>query len=305
MITQIEFTINRTDLIEALNFFSPFIVLKKKEDYEDEEEIELKIPEPYFEDKVTFLLHKTHANLSVLAKERVRIERTCDVDSNVENVSFCISHVYLLQEITTIQHEADRYTFKEEEIHTVKVLFTLVDDSLLYINDEGESPFGDVVRSLCTAKLQDEDMKLLEQGDNSLNAHETYKQKYLINHDIDDDSSFSDYASTEEMKAEAIRRMKEVIAYTDIIDYFEETGLPQIYEPPYGASYSLEDDELENIRKIESSHHVLVWGVIRCIMLYNSQEVAVDCMLHVSRHKEEWNQEREDAPEEYKKKQSL
>ena len=545
MLTQIDFTIKRIELIEALKFLSPFIIPQKKEECEAGEWSEIVLPEPFFYDKITFLLYKTHACLSVLTKEGVRVERTCDIDSNVEDVSFCMPHAYLLREVTEVKHDAKSYSFKEdrfygfnvfdtisgkhmfdveahsvskqisihpkffdtlypytvglehntlinvlkdfpkytsgnnlrpytgyiwfiiddgmcrviacsgtqlrqevfptivsgshvfslpgifasrisdivanwqdhtchqigynksylsiynynrtehysetievplcktglpslqstlekrnityrssvhlkdlqsalrmintmdykkdyvlmhfftdhvnlynedsiyektifqfidgegdgeytiklhqetfeailEEIHTDMILFTLVDDSLLYISNEDEPLFGDIVRIQCTAKLQDEDLKLLERGDNSLNSHEAYKEKYLTEHDDEDDSPEVEYATIDEMKAEALYRMREVIDYTDIIDSFEETGLPQVYEPPYGASYSLEDDELENVRNVESSRHVLVWGVIRCNMLYNKQEVTVDCMLHVSRYKDEWEQERED-----------
>ena len=543
MLNQIVFTINKGKLIEILKFLSPFIVPQKKEDVEVEEESDIVLPEPYFYDKVTFSLYKTHACLFVLTKEGVRVSRTCHIDSEFMGISFCMPHAYLLQELEkkesicyvvfkedrffgfdvfdsisgkqlfeinahsvskqpsvhpkffdtlyphTVGLEHDTFikvlkefpkyttnnslkpytediwfyikngacrviacsgsqlrqevfptqasgfhvfsisgkgarrisdmvenwtddTFRQigynntylsiyhfnrtgrygetvelplcktelpslqsilekrnityhssvylkefqsalrminkmnykgeymlmhffpdhinlfnqekyfdksvynfidadngdgehiiklhqkdleailEEIYTDKILFTLVDDSLLYIRNEDEPLFGDFVRILCTAKLQDDDLELLGKGDKSLNSHQTYIKKYLTEHE--DDSPEAEYATIDEMKEEALCRMKEVIDYTDIIDYFEGTGLPQVYEPPYGASYSLEDDELENIRKIESSRHILVWGVIRCFMLYNKQEVTVDCMLHVSQYKDEWEQERED-----------
>ena len=194
----------------------------------------------------------------------------------------------------TIKLEQRRLEAILEEIHTDKILFTLVDDNLLYINNQCEPLFGNIVRILATGKLQDEDLKLLTRGDTSLNTHESYIEKYLSKNDDKEDSPEDEYATIEEMKAEALFRMKEVIEYTDLIYYFEETGLPQVYEPPYGASYSLEEDELENVRKVESDRQVLVWGVIRCNMIYNRQEVTVDCMLHVSQNKDEWDQERED-----------
>ena len=144
--------------------------------------------------------------------------------------------------------------------------------------------------------MRDEDLVFLERGDESLLSLQAYIDKYLtIDEDKEEEITEDDLATLSEMKEEAIRRMKEVIDYTDIIDYFEETGLPQVYEPPYGASYSLEDDELVNVRNVEHSRHVLVWGVIRCFMLHNNKrEMTVDCMLHVSQNKDEWEQERED-----------
>ena len=550
---QIEFTISRTELMEALKMLSPFIVIKKKED-EAYEDSEMSLPEPYFYDKVTFLLYKEHACLSVLTKEGVKIERTCHVESNIENVSFCMPHAYLLQEVTKDIHEAEVYSFKEDrffgfnvfdaisgkyffdvdahsvskqpsihpkyydklypntvsfehkillkvlkefseyshenclypiydniflcinngecrafatagstlikktfqtevksthtfsipgkfakrvydiianwkeytytqieyndtylrlyyfsrkdrfgdsievplnkseipiiekvlakqnithrsslrlediktvfrkmnalkykddfvimhffldhvnihcrdtcfdqsisefydtlecdgkyvvslhqktledildDIYTDNVIFTLVNDNLLYVNNDDEELFGDVIRIICTANILDEDQEFLERADDSLRTHQNYIEKYLTMNDDndeeydndDDDISDSSIATVDEMREEAIRRMKEVIDYTDIIDFFEETGLPQVYEPPYGASYSLEDDELENVRTVERNRDVLVWGVIRCNMMYNRQEVTVDSMLYVSQYKNDWEQERED-----------
>lgn len=545
MLTQIEFTINRAELIEVLNFLSPFIIIQKKEYDDNEVDTEIMLPEPFFYDKVTFLLYKTHACLSVLTKEGVRVERTCKVDSILEDISFCMPHAYLLQEI--IKHEAIDYVLKEDrffgfnvfdsisgkhlfdvdahsvskqpsihpksydtlysktfglehetlltvlrefpkytcedlikpfcesiwffindglcrvvattgssfrqelfqtkttgnfvfsipgkfagklydiivkwtehpylqigyydtflslhnnikksgfgetievllnksqlpdvhkiisnhnithrsslhlndlkssfkmmntirykeeyvvmhffpghvnihcqdtfedrmvnefydteecdseytlklrqktldiildEIYTDKVIFTLIDDYLLYINNDDETLFGDVVRIICTAKMCEDDWLLLERGDSCLRSHSGYIEKYFTKYEEREEALIEDnIASVGEMKTEAICRMKEIIDYTDIIDYFEETGLPQVYEPPFGASYSLEDGELENVRNIESSRHVLVWGVIRCNMLYNRKEVTVDCMLHVSQNKNEWEQERDD-----------
>lgn len=538
MLTQIKFIITKTELEETLKFLAPFIVFQKKEDDEEDEGSEIILPEPYFYDKVTFLLYKTFARLSVLTKEGVRIEKTCHIDSNVEELSFCLPHAYLLQEVS--KHETIGFTFKEDrffgfnvfdslsdkllfdidaysvskqpsihpkffdtlypktvgirhedllkaldifakytredslrpfcesiwfvikdgickvtattgsslrqesfqtketrnyefsipgkfahkfydiinrrndythnqigynknylcifgaetievpvnkcelpnldktlskrninhrsslkvenlksafkmmntidykddyvimhfmnnhvnihcqdtidnhmvnvfydtvecdgdytirlhqktlegilkEVYSDNVILTLVDDNLLYISNEDESLFEDIIRIQCTAKMREEDLKLLEKGDNSLMDHSVYIEKYLtVQEDPEDDCSSYELATSNEMKVEAIRRMREVIEYTDIIESFEETGLPQVYEPPYGASYSLEDDELENVRSIENSRNVLVWGVIRCNMMFNRQEVTVDCMLHVSCHKDEWEQERED-----------
>ena len=539
MITQIEFTISRTELIKTLRMLSPFIVIQKKEDDEYEEDAEIMLPEPYFYDKVTFLLYESIACLSVLTKEGVRVERTCHVESNVENVSFCIPHAYLLHEVAKGTHEAESFSFKEDrffgfnvsdaitgkylfdvdaysvskqpsiypkhydtlypktvslehetllkvlkafhnytqkypriafyesiwlyinngvcrvvatngsslrqeifqtkvmgshtlsipgkyakriydivvnwreytcqqigyndtylslhnhdreggfgesievplnkcdfpdigkvlakhniiyrsslrlndlkssfrminnmmykddyilmhffpdhvnihckdtikdqtisefydtlesdgeyvirlnqktlektldEVYTDNVIFTLIDNNLMYINNDDEELFGDVIRIICTAEMRDEDQVFLERGDKSLLSHQAYIDKYLTKNEDNDEEMTQDSLAT-------ISEMKEVIDYTDIIDYFEETGLPQVYEPPYGASYSLEDDELENVRNVEQSRHVLVWGVIRCFMFYNRQEMTVDCMLHVSQNKDEWARERED-----------
>lgn len=549
---KIEFSIDKNELIEALQLFSPFIVVQKKdEDDEDDETTEITLPEPYFCDKVTFLLYKTHACLSVLTKEGVRVERTCSIESNCEDLSFCVSHAYLLQEANKtgsdnlrfiedrffgfyvydgisnnhlfdieaqsvskqlsihpktfdtlyphtvgIEHDTflrilkefgkytttnrlrpyvediwfsiqdgickvvastgailrqeifrtnaagsysftipgkfaarfytiiakwDEYTcqqisyndkylrlynfnregcysetievplnkselpdlskvlgkrnitnysslkvsdfrstfrmintmcYKEDfvimhffndhvnlynkddvnnktvfefrdtiegdgefvvklnqkclesildEIHTDNVVLMLIDNSLMYIYNEDEPLFDNIIRVIGTAEMQDKDKELLERGDKEMESHSGYVRKYLSeqnetsdNDDENDAEDDCDYATAEEMKAEAIERMKAVIDYTDIIDFFEEEGLPQVYEAPFGASYALEEEEIENVRKLEKARNILVWGVIRCNMQFNRQEVIVDCMLHVSQNKDDWEQERTD-----------
>ena len=49
------FTVNRKELIEALNILEPYIVLPRPKEPEDKEEStkRITIPEPYFGDKVT------------------------------------------------------------------------------------------------------------------------------------------------------------------------------------------------------------------------------------------------------------
>jgi len=542
MINLIEFTIKRAELIDTLKFLSPFIGRHNHEDYE--EGSLPKLPEPYFYDKVSFYLSKPHAYLSVMTAEGVRVTRTCNVETEIDNLAFCITHDYLLQEaqryynsidlkfkeerffgfnvydgisdnhlfdvdahstrkqpkiypdtfdtlfprsfpleretllkalrvfpeytslytmrrfcesiwffvndgicrvVATDAHSVRQELFKTEvkgnytfsipgkfankfydiivnwtkyrcqyiryndnylsldyylkggytetievpvnkndlpslknvlenynithhsslrldelksairrkntdnwiesvimhfftdhvnihrqhtnenweihefydtvesdgefivklnlnqleknleEVHSDNVIFTLIDDNLLHINNEDEKLFGDIIRCFCTYEITAEDQAFMEKGDDRLRSQSSYIERYLTKNEDDEDEFTKDSLATiDEMKTEAICRMKEVIEYTELIDFFEQTGLPQVYEPPYGASYSLEDDELENVRKIENNRNVLVWGVIRCNMMYNGQEVTVDCMLHVSQDKDEWEQERND-----------
>lgn len=60
-------------------------------------------------------------------------------------------------------------------------------------------------------------------------------------------------ASIEEMKMEAISRMKAVIAYEPIIEDFSENDNPEVYEPPYGCCYSLEKEDKEFVKKIQEN----------------------------------------------------
>ena len=114
------------------------------------------------------------------------------------------------------------------------------------------------------------------------------------NDKCDDDNEEVTSATLKEMREEAVSRMRVVIDCKTIIDDFRKTGDPQVYEPPYGAGYYLEKEELERIREIESTSSILVWGVIRSFMTFDGYDETVDCLLFVSSNKEDWEQERSD-----------
>ena len=98
-----------------------------------------------------------------------------------------------------------------------------------------------------------------------------------------------------EMKEEALYRMKNISLYDGVIESFEEDGVPQVYEPPYGASDWLEEDELERIKEVEKHEDILVWGVIRRFVtnIITGDDEAEDHLLYVSKSKEKWQDERE------------
>ncbi len=112
--------------------------------------------------------------------------------------------------------------------------------------------------------------------------------------DTEDGDEANNIATVNEMKSEAVSRMLKVISYKPVIDVFQKDGLPMVYEPPMGTCYDLEDDEIEKVRQVEKERNIIIWGVVRCFMMYNRKEEAVDCYLHVSSNKEEWEQERSD-----------
>ena len=98
-------------------------------------------------------------------------------------------------------------------------------------------------------------------------------------------------------KKEAISRMKLLGINSDIIEDFKDNSFPHIYEPPFGASYSINEEEdkvlFNEIGRLKA-RGMLVWGVIRCSMPYNRKPVTIDCMLFVSKNKKEWPAERRD-----------
>lgn len=163
-----------------------------------------------------------------------------------------------------------------------------VDDSKrVHLVCENEDLGGDNVLILCSERMGDTDRELLENGDKSLSSNETYIKKYL---------KVSKPRANSTQMAEAVSRMEHIGVYDVIIEDFKKSGIPQVYEPPYGASYSLDEEDdsvlIEAIDRL-SGRGMLVWGVIRCMMTYNRQPVTVDCMLYVSKDKREWPSERE------------
>lgn len=95
-------------------------------------------------------------------------------------------------------------------------------------------------------------------------------------------------ASFEEMKAEAVYRMKLLWIYDYTIKQFEEGNYVSISEPPSGAYYWVEEDEKAFIDFIEKEHKVLIYTG----MLSRLDIGKVISYLYVSNKKDEWPEER-------------
>lgn len=95
--------------------------------------------------------------------------------------------------------------------------------------------------------------------------------------------------SIDEKRAEAIIRMKMLGIFPDTIQQFKKDGLVSISEPPMGAFFWAEGEDLERIRKFEESHNALVYVVIRSYTTIGK----LDDFLFVSDYKEEWQMDRE------------
>lgn len=100
--------------------------------------------------------------------------------------------------------------------------------------------------------------------------------------------------SIEEKKAEAIRRMKMLGIFPETIKQFE-AGYVSRSEPPFGAYYWVEGEELEALRKFEEEHDCLVYTVVRS---YTSIGM-MDSYLFVGDDVEEWELDRDDLKEGY------
>lgn len=97
--------------------------------------------------------------------------------------------------------------------------------------------------------------------------------------------------SMEEKKVEAIARMKKLGIFPQTIKQFEDEGYISISEPPFGAFYWAEDEDLERIRQFEAEHNALVYVVIRSYTNIGK----MDSMLFVSDYPEEWEMDRGDV----------
>ena len=174
------------------------------------------------------------------------------------------------------------------EIDSAYVNLYFDDSNRIHFAREDEDLGGDDLMILSSARMDDSDWDLVARGDESLSSNVTYIEKYL---------NVSNPKVDESQMAEAISRMEQIGVYDAIIEEFKETGIPQIYEPPYGASYSLDEEDdcvlWESIERLRGQG-MLVWGVIRCQMPYNRQPITVDCMLYVSKDKSDWPSERND-----------
>ena len=100
--------------------------------------------------------------------------------------------------------------------------------------------------------------------------------------------------SIEEKKAEAIRRMKMLGIFPETIKQFE-AGYVSRSEPPFGAYYWVEGEELEALRKFEEEHDCLVYTVVRS---YTSIGM-MDSYLFVGDDVEEWELDRDDLKDGY------
>ena len=100
---------------------------------------------------------------------------------------------------------------------------------------------------------------------------------------------------------EAILRMHLLNMTESIIQAFKNDLQPMIYEPPYGAAYSLDQEEdadlIEEIRRL-NRQGLLVWGIISCSMYTRKRTLTVYCMLYIEESiKSEWKDERNELIE--------
>lgn len=94
--------------------------------------------------------------------------------------------------------------------------------------------------------------------------------------------------SREEKKAEAIERMKLLSIFPETIKQFEHDGYISISEPPVGAFFWAEGEDLQHIHDFEENYNTLVYLVVRSYTDIGK----MDSYLYVSDHRGEWGDDR-------------
>ena len=95
--------------------------------------------------------------------------------------------------------------------------------------------------------------------------------------------------SIEKKKAEAIIRMKELGIFEQTIEQFDKMDKISLSEPPFGAFFWIEGEDLERVREIEQKNNILVFVAIRSYTTVGK----MDSFLFVSDYPEEWEADRE------------
>lgn len=96
--------------------------------------------------------------------------------------------------------------------------------------------------------------------------------------------------SREEKMEEAVARMKLLGIFPETIRQFQEDGMVSISEPPMGAFYWMEGEDLDRVRAFEEEWNALVYVAVRSYTPFGK----MDCFLYVSDHRDEWPMDRDD-----------
>lgn len=101
-------------------------------------------------------------------------------------------------------------------------------------------------------------------------------------------------ATRDEMKVEAIERMKMLNMHKNPINEFKRNGKLNLSEQ-FGALYWLNDKEKEMVRKFEEDNGHLVYHVIKTHTNFGT----LYSLMYVSKHDEEWEMDHQDLKDGY------
>lgn len=89
------------------------------------------------------------------------------------------------------------------------------------------------------------------------------------------------------MVEEAVVRMRKLGIYEETVRQFRDEGLVSISEPPLGAFYWAEGEDLERIHQFEAEQNALVYTVIRSYTTFGK----MDSYLFVGKDQSEWEED--------------
>lgn len=95
--------------------------------------------------------------------------------------------------------------------------------------------------------------------------------------------------TSEIIKEEAVQRMQIMGIDSDAIELFDYKGVLRQSKPPKYTCEPLEAEQLSRIQEFETSHHTIVYFVVRCYTSIGT----MDAFLYVSGCPDEWESERE------------
>lgn len=99
----------------------------------------------------------------------------------------------------------------------------------------------------------------------------------------------SKLATIEEMRAEAVSRMKLMGVWDVAVQEFEAKARVFCSERPAGAFFDLNEEQTKILQEVQEKG-----GLVYMVLRVNTTIGLMDSFLYVSQHKEEWEMDRED-----------
>ena len=101
--------------------------------------------------------------------------------------------------------------------------------------------------------------------------------------------------SRERKIEEAVRRMKTLGIIDDAISQFQKDGTVMVSEPPFGALYTIDEEQKKLVEEFEKEHNAVVYMVVKCYSAIGK----MDSFLYVSDYEEEWEMDNSDVSDGY------
>lgn len=94
---------------------------------------------------------------------------------------------------------------------------------------------------------------------------------------------------------EAVRRMKALGIIDYAIEQFKEYGVVMVSEPPFGALFTINEEQKKLVEEFEKEYNAVVYMIIRCYSTIGE----MDSFLYVSDYEDEWGMDNFDIDDGY------